>query len=108
MNGPVYILVALTIHDRDTYQRYVQGFLPLFAAQGGEVLAVQDDPVAVEGSWPFSRVVVLRMPSREAFDAWYHSAEYQAIAQHRFKAAVANITVLPAFGMPAGPAEPQE
>lgn len=99
MSAPVYILVALTIHDRDTYQRYVEAFLPTFAATGGEILAVQDDPVALEGSWPFSRLVILRMPSREAFDAWYHSDEYQAIAQHRFKASVANITVLPAFRM---------
>ncbi len=95
-----YILVTLTIHDRDTYQRYVQAFVPAFTALGGEILAVQDDPVAVEGSWPYSRVVILRMPSEAAFRAWYDSPEYQAIAQHRFKAAVANITVLPEFRMP--------
>jgi uncharacterized protein (DUF1330 family) len=95
-----YILVALTIHDRDTYQRYVQAFVPAFTALGGEILALKDDPVAVEGSWPFTRLVILRMPSEEAFLAWYHSPEYQAIAQDRFKAAVANITVLPEFRLP--------
>lgn len=100
MPEPAYILVALTIHDRDTYQRYVQAFVPAFTKLGGEILAVKDAPEAIEGAWPYSRLVILRMPSEAAFRAWYDSPEYQAIAQDRFKAAVANITVLPAFVMP--------
>lgn len=99
MPGPAYILVALAIHDRTGYERYVRAFVPAFLARGGEILAVQDEPVPVEGSWPFSRVVILRMPSREAFETWYRSDEYQAIAQDRFNSAVANITVLPEFRM---------
>jgi len=32
-------------------------------------------------------VVVLEFPSREAFDGWYHSPEYQAILPFRLNAA---------------------
>ncbi|MBK8725180.1 MAG: DUF1330 domain-containing protein [Holophagaceae bacterium] len=97
----VYIINNMTIRDREAYDRYVRAFWPLFLQHGGEVLAVQDGPEPLEGAWPFSRTVILRMPSREALDAWYHSPEYQAIAEIRKGAVESNIVVLPEFVAPA-------
>lgn len=96
----VYVINNMTIHDREGYDRYVRGFWPLFLKHGGEVLAVQDDPQPLEGTWPYARTVILRMPSDEALHAWYDSPEYQAIAQDRYKAVESNIVVLPEFRMP--------
>ena len=52
----------------------------------------------LEGTWPRTRTVVLEFPSVDQAKRWYQSADYQSIAQHRFKAATANIILAPEFG----------
>lgn len=48
----------------------------------------------VEGEWPFSRMLIVRFESKEAFGAWYGSTEYQRLLQHRLKASTGNIVLL--------------
>lgn len=93
----VYIINNMVIRDRDEYQKYERAFLPTFLPFGGEVLAVQDDPKPREGQWPYTRTVLLRMPSEEAARAWYESAAYQAIVRHRWNSTDSNVVILPAF-----------
>jgi uncharacterized protein (DUF1330 family) len=50
--------------------------------------------VVVEGEWPWTRTVLLRFPSKEAFDRWYGSPEYQEIARTRWAAATANLILV--------------
>jgi len=97
----VYIINNMVIRDRDEYRIYERAFLPTFLRYGGEVLVVQDDPRAHEGNWPYSRTIILRMPSREKALAWYESPEYQAIVRHRWNSTDSNVVILPAFQMPA-------
>ena len=97
----VYIINNMVIRDRDEYRKYERAFLPTFLRFGGEVLSVQDEPKPREGAWPYSRTVLLRMPSEEQARAWYESAEYQAIVTHRWNSTDSNVVILPAFQMPA-------
>jgi uncharacterized protein (DUF1330 family) len=97
----VYIINNLIIHDRDEYKRYERAFLPTFLPYGGEVLAVQDDPQPREGTWPYSRTVLLRLPSEERARAWIESPEYQAIVGLRWNSTQSNVMMLPAFQMPS-------
>lgn len=97
----VYILNNMSIHDKNEYRTYVRAFMPIFLKYGGTMLAVQDSPPAIEGSWAFDRTVLGSFPSREAADRWYHSDEYQAIANHRRAGTISNVTVLE--GLPAAP-----
>lgn len=90
----VYILAQIQIHDRDEYDKYSEGFLDVFAGFGGELLVVSENPVVVEGEWPYTRTVVLRFPSAEEAQRWYDSPEYQAIAQHRFRGAKTNAVLV--------------
>ena len=90
----IYIISNMTIHDRDEYETYVRGFMPVFQKYGGTVLAVQDDPVPLEGSWPYHRTVLLSFPTREAAQRWSESPEYQAIVKHRRNGTVSNVVVL--------------
>ena len=96
----VYIINNMLIRDREEYRVYERAFMPTFLPSGGEVLAVQDDPKPHEGPWPYSRTVLLRMPSEEQARAWYESAEYQKIARHRWNATQSNVVILPEFQMP--------
>jgi uncharacterized protein (DUF1330 family) len=91
---PVYIVAQINIHDRAEYDKYSEGFLDVFAHYKGELLVVSEDPVVVEGEWPYTRTVVIRFPSAEEAQRWYASPEYQAIAQHRFRGAKTNAVIV--------------
>jgi uncharacterized protein (DUF1330 family) len=91
---PVYVLAELTIEDRAEYGRYEAGFMDVFQRFHGELLVVDENPVVVEGAWPHTRTVLIRFPDAAEAERWYRSAEYQAIAQHRFRASRANAVIL--------------
>jgi uncharacterized protein (DUF1330 family) len=93
----VYIINNMVIHDREEYDQYVRAFLPIFLKYQGEVVALQDDPAPLEGTWPYSRTVILRMPSAEKTREWYESPEYQAIAAQRWRSTKSNVVILPEF-----------
>jgi uncharacterized protein (DUF1330 family) len=95
---PVYIVALIEIEDREEYGRYEAGFLDIFSKYQGEILAVDEAPTAIEGQWPATRSVILRFPSEEEAQRWYNSAEYQALAQHRFRASKGNIALIHGLG----------
>ena len=90
----VYIIAQIQIHDRAEYDKYSDGFLDVFANYKGELLVVSEDPVVVEGEWPYTRTVLIRFPSAEEARLWYESPEYRAIAQHRYRASKGNIVIV--------------
>jgi uncharacterized protein (DUF1330 family) len=53
------------------------------AGISGKLLAVDEAPTVKEGDWPYTRTVLIEFPTAEAFDAWFNSPEYQALAEHR-------------------------
>lgn len=85
-----YFLARITVHDEAGYARYLEGTDPVLARYGAEVLAVDEAPVVLEGQWPGTRTVLISFPDEAGARAWYDSPEYQAIAQHRFRAASAD------------------
>ncbi|MBK9775549.1 MAG: DUF1330 domain-containing protein [bacterium] len=85
-----YFLARITVHDEAGYARYLEGTDPVLARYGAEVLAVDEAPVVLEGQWPGTRTVLISFPDEASARAWYDSPEYQAIAQHRFRAASAD------------------
>lgn len=85
--GPAYALAQLSIHDRARYQRYVERFHDVLAPFGGRVLAADESPAVVEGSWDHDKVVLLELPSEEAFWRWARSEAYAEIAADRKAAA---------------------
>jgi len=90
----VYLIAQLNIHDRATYDKYVSGFMEIFDKYGGRVLAVDEAARVLEGHWDYARTVLLEFPTQAQASAWYHSAEYQDLAQHRHAASDANIVLI--------------
>ena len=88
---PAYLVGQVTIHDLAEYNKYLAGFVEAFAPFEGRVLVASDQVEVIEGQWPKSRTVVLEFPSMDHAKGWYNSPNYQALAQHRFKAATSNI-----------------
>ena len=93
----VYIIAQISIHDRAEYEKYSAGFLEVFARFKGELLAVSENPIVVEGDWPYTRTVLMRFPSADEARRWYESPEYQTIAQHRFRGSKANAVIVEAL-----------
>ncbi len=90
----VYIIAQINIHDRETYNRYEAGFDEVFMRHKGFVTSVDEDPVVLEGEWPFTRTVLLTFRSEEQARAWFESPEYQQLAEIRRAASTANIIMV--------------
>ena len=94
----VYIVASISIEDRDRYRQYEAGFMDVFQRHDGELLAVDEKPTVLEGEHPFTRTVLIRFASKEQAEGWYHSPEYQALAQHRFASSQGNAVLVQGLG----------
>ena len=82
----VYIVAAITIHDRAAYDRYASRFFATLKGTGGRLLASDESPEVLEGQWSGSKVNLIAFPDRAAAQAWYRSEAYQEIARDRLAA----------------------
>jgi uncharacterized protein (DUF1330 family) len=73
---PAYVIVNITVRDRETYERYKQLAAPAAAAYGGRYLVRGGATDTLEGSWRPARLVILEFPDVAAGRAWWDSAEY--------------------------------
>ena len=80
---PVYAIAQITITDRAAYDRYQARFMDVFSRYRGRVLAADESPQVVEGTWDRQKVVLLSFPDEAAFREWAESPAYQEIAQDR-------------------------
>jgi len=92
--GAVYLVAQLNIRDRARYAQYVAGFMEILARYGGSLRSVDESPELLEGKWDFTRTVLIEFPSEAAAKSWYHSADYQRLAQHRFASADTNLVLI--------------
>ena len=89
-----YFVAQISIHDRNEYQKYLDGHDEVFSKYKGRILAVDESPELVEGEWPYSRTVLISFPDAREAKRWYESAEYQELVKHRHQASDANIVLL--------------
>jgi uncharacterized protein (DUF1330 family) len=95
----VYLVAQLTFSDRSAYARYQQRFMSVMQQFRGKVLAADEHPDVLEGSWLRDKIVLLTFPDREAFREWSESSQYQEILKDR--KAGAHATVLLVRGLDA-------
>jgi uncharacterized protein (DUF1330 family) len=82
-----YFVASIRIRDEKEYQKYLDGAGEVFARYGGSYLAVDNEVEVLEGNWNYDRSVLIRFDSREDFQAWYQSEDYQFILKYRLRAA---------------------
>lgn len=73
---PAYVIVDVSVRDRETYERYKQLAAPAVAAYGGRYLVRGGATETLEGRWRPSRFVILEFPTVEQGRAWWASQEY--------------------------------
>ena len=90
----IYVVAQVHIKDKERFLEYQNTALPFLEEKQVEVLAVDDSPTTIEGEETSNRMAILRFDNREAFDAFWESAEYQEMAKIRFESADATINLL--------------
>lgn len=100
-----YVVVEITIHDPDTYDRYKALAPASIAAHGGRYLVRGATTTTLEGSWAPARFVMLEFPSADAARAWWSSPEYAEAKALR--QAASSTQMLLVEGPPFDPAAPR-
>ena len=74
---PVYMILDAEVHDAEGYEKYKEAAPQYVARHGGEYCCRGGGIDVLEGEWHPQRVVMLKFPSREAFDALMADPDYQ-------------------------------
>ena len=82
-----YFLAQIRIDDLNEYRKYLDACDEVFARFNGTYLAVDSAPVVLEGTWDYSRTVIIAFPSEGDLHRWYCSDDYQRILKHRLAGA---------------------
>ena len=89
-----YFVARIHIHDKAEYALYLARCDEVFARFNGRYLAVDSNPVALEGTPEAGRMVLIEFPDEAAFYRWYHSPEYQEILSHRLAGAYCSASLV--------------
>lgn len=89
-----YVIAQIRVNDPAGYQKYLDGFAPVFARHGGKVVARSPEAEVIEGAWALPRTVILRFPTAEDAHRWHDDPDYQAIAAHRHRSAECNLVLV--------------
>lgn len=82
-----YFVAQIKIHDQDEYNKYLDKFDEIFSKYKGEYLAIDESPALLEGDWNYTKSVLIKFRSKDEFEDWYYSEDYQKILKHRLNAA---------------------
>jgi uncharacterized protein (DUF1330 family) len=93
----VYAIAQLSIHDRERYERYVTRFMPVLSKYHGRLLAADEHPLAVEGSFAHDKLILLAFDDKHAFERWAHSEEYVEISRDRKAATDGSVLLVRGF-----------
>jgi uncharacterized protein (DUF1330 family) len=93
-----FVIVQISINDRDGYNQYgLAGHQEIFDKFSAKLVGLDEDVEVVEGSWPFTRTVILEFPSKKLARAWYDSDEYQAVVGLRHGSATSNLAIVSGY-----------
>lgn len=89
-----YVIAQITVTDAETYPSYVAMVQPIIEKFGGEFLVRGGRARSFEGTPSGDRNVVIRFPSYEDAEAWYHSDDYAEAKALRMSASTSVQTIV--------------
>jgi uncharacterized protein (DUF1330 family) len=78
-----YFVAQIRIKDPVEYEKYLDKFDDIFTRYNGEYLAIDESPTLLEGDWNYTKSVLIKFNSKQDFEDWYYSKDYQKILKHR-------------------------
>ena len=91
---PAYMIANVKINDPEEDKKYQQQVVPTIQLYDGQILAVEAEPVVVEGEWPGSYTVLIQWPSVEQAREWYDSGVYADPKALRHRTSSADLVFL--------------
>ena len=89
-----YFVAQIKINDPTEYDKYLENFDDIFSKYKGEYLAIDESPTLLEGIWDYTKSVLIKFNSRQDFEDWYYSKDYQKILKHRLSSAKCDTILL--------------
>jgi uncharacterized protein (DUF1330 family) len=89
-----YFVAQIKINDPTEYDKYIENFDDIFSKYKGEYLAIDESPTLLEGIWDYTKSVLIKFNSRQDFEDWYYSKDYQKILKHRLSSAKCDTILL--------------
>lgn len=82
-----YFIANIRINDNAEYQKYLDKVDDVCEKHNIKYLVVDESPQILEGNWKYTKSVLMKFNSKEDFEKWYFSKEYQEILKHRLSSA---------------------
>jgi len=89
-----YFLANIRVTDEVVYQKYLEACDAVFEKYEGTYIAVDEAPRVLEGSWQYTKAVLIYFKTEAAFRAWYDSADYREILKYRLAGAVCDTILI--------------
>jgi len=89
-----YFVAQIKVHDYQEYEKYLESFDDIFSRYKGEYLAIDESPTLLEGEWNYTKSVIIKFNSKEDFEDWYYSDDYQKILKFRLNASNSDTILL--------------
>lgn len=77
--GPAYIVVELTVNDREGFMEYAEKAPPTLSQYRGRFVVLAADAQTVEGAEPDGFVTIIKFDTVDAAQKWLNSPEYSAV-----------------------------
>ena len=82
------------IKDNEVYKQYVDKVSPIVEKFGGKFLTRGGEFQTVEGTWEYTRNVLIEFPSYEKAVEWYNSEELKPVKQMRLDNSISNAIII--------------
>lgn len=90
-----YMLAFVRVNDLEAFNReYMEKAVPIVERHGGVTVAVDENPLALEGTLPKGRVVILEFDSKKAAENFYNDPDYQPIKAWRHQVSDSDSIIL--------------
>lgn len=89
-----YFIVNIKIVNDKQYQKYINKCSEVFYKYKGRYLAVDNEFSIIEGNTDSTRIVIIKFDTREDFQEWYNSKEYQEILTFRLDGAMCSAVLV--------------
>jgi uncharacterized protein (DUF1330 family) len=91
---PAYVIVDLSIHDRQEILEYQKQTPAIIAAFDGKFIVRGGKTTTLEGDWKPERIVVIEFPTVERANEWWNSEVYAAPKSIRQRVATTKMIIV--------------
>ena len=89
-----YFIANIKINNPTDYDKYLVHVDKIFSKYKGEYLAVDSNPSILEGKWDYTKSVLIKFISKQDFNKWYYSEDYQKILKFRLGSATCDTILI--------------